>query len=254
MLASVPWSETVPQLSAGGLVLAVVLAGYAAAGAPVLGWLAYRRLARRRPDDPRALSRFSLLTLAVQWSWAVVIMVVLIASPDLRGEHLGLRLPHDLLPLAAALVGLLAVLGALWFLDRNRRQKATEPVGGPEPGADSLDVLAPRTRGERRLALATSVTASVCEELLYRAFLVALGVAVGLPLWVAAVLAVLLYALAHIYQGWWGLVGPGLFGALFMILYLGTGSLLVPVILHLLIDLRALAFTGRGRRHRSPSA
>ncbi|MFD0775522.1 type II CAAX prenyl endopeptidase Rce1 family protein, partial [Streptomonospora algeriensis] len=104
---------------------------------------------------------------------------------------------------------------------------------------------------ERVAAAVLAVTAGVGEELLYRGLLVAFGVALGLPVWAAAAAACLLFALAHLYQGWWGVVGPGLLGALFMVVYLGTGSLLIPIAAHVVLELRSLLLTGSGRRHRA---
>ncbi|CAM3683245.1 hypothetical protein GCM10009799_42690 [Nocardiopsis rhodophaea] len=114
----------------------------------------------------------------------------------------------------------------------------------PAPGAEAIEALTPRTAAERRLAGALAVTAGIGEELLYRGLFIALGVSFGLPVWAAAIVSCVLFAVAHLYQGWWGLVGPGLVGVLFTIVYLGTGSLVIPILLHILIDVRGLLFPG----------
>ncbi|RCV55921.1 hypothetical protein DEF23_07660 [Marinitenerispora sediminis] len=241
---------------------------YAAIGEPLLGRWAFARLRRRRSSDPRALGRFYVLTIVLQWSWVAAIAAILVLSPGLRPGDLGLRAPHELLPLltgAGTVAAVLAVWGAAaGARRRSGRRRGAAPERGeaagsaaaerPAPGSHVAAVLAPRSRRERRLALAVSVTAGVCEELLYRGLFIAFGVALGLPLWAAAVLSCLLFAVAHVYQGWWGLVGPGLLGALFTLTYLGTGSLLIPVVLHLAIDLGGLLFAGSGRRRRVAAA
>jgi membrane protease YdiL (CAAX protease family) len=48
------------------------------------------------------------------------------------------------------------------------------------------------------------------------------------------------FGLAHAYQGIAGIVTTGVLGGVMAGLYLGTGSLLLPVLLHTLIDLRFL--------------
>jgi uncharacterized protein len=44
----------------------------------------------------------------------------------------------------------------------------------------------------------------------------------------------------HIYQGLKGIVGTAILGLLFSAVFVVTGNLLVPMILHFLIDLRIL--------------
>ncbi|GAA3763670.1 membrane protease YdiL (CAAX protease family) [Spinactinospora alkalitolerans] len=246
-----PWSESLPQFSFAATVLGIVLLAYAAVGEPLLGRRAFAWLERRRHSDPRALSRFYALTIGVQWAWTAVIVVILVLSPGLDPGHLGLRPPDAWLPLLGAVAGFAVAALAVWLLTRGRGgpRRGSEPK--VTPGGHVITTLAPRSRTERRLGAGLAVTAGVCEELLYRGLLVAFGVSLGLPVWAAAVLSCLLFALAHLYQGWWGLVGPGVLGALLMVLYLGTGSLLVPIVLHIALDMRALLLTGTGRRHRN---
>jgi membrane protease YdiL (CAAX protease family) len=100
----------------------------------------------------------------------------------------------------------------------------------------------PRTAGERRLFTVVGVTAGVCEEWLYRGFFLAVVAAAtgGLPLWLLVACAAVAFGLAHAYQGPAGIVGTGVLGGGMAVMYLQTGSLLLPVVLHVLIDLRFL--------------
>ena len=50
--------------------------------------------------------------------------------------------------------------------------------------------------------------------------------------------AATIFGLVHVYQGITGIVGTALGGVLFCVLYVVTGSLLAPILLHILIDLR----------------
>ncbi len=85
------------------------------------------------------------------------------------------------------------------------------------------------------------MTAGICEEVLYRGLLIALAVdLLGLSVLGAAILAVAIFAVAHVYQGLSGMLGTGLLGAVLAALYVTTGSLLLPIIVHALIDLRGL--------------
>ena len=111
------------------------------------------------------------------------------------------------------------------------------------PGAGTeVAILLPRTDDERRLFTVVGITAGVCEEWLYRGFFLAVVAAVlgGSPSFVLVVVAAVAFGLAHAYQGWAGIVLTGVLGGIMAALYLDTGSLLWPVLLHAVIDLRFL--------------
>jgi membrane protease YdiL (CAAX protease family) len=50
----------------------------------------------------------------------------------------------------------------------------------------------------------------------------------------------IVFGWAHLYQGLTGVLATGALGGLLAILYAATGSLLLPVLLHALLDLRVL--------------
>ena len=58
--------------------------------------------------------------------------------------------------------------------------------------------------------------------------------------------AAVMFGLAHAYQGITGMVATGLAGAVFCVLYVRTGSLTAPILLHMLVDVR-FAFLPRKR-------
>jgi membrane protease YdiL (CAAX protease family) len=62
----------------------------------------------------------------------------------------------------------------------------------------------------------------------------------GPPEWVLVAVAAVAFGLAHAYQGVGGIVLTGVLGGVLAALYLSTGSLLLPVLLHAVIDLRFL--------------
>jgi membrane protease YdiL (CAAX protease family) len=258
----VPWSETLPQFSLAGTALTVLLLLFAAFGEPLLGRFAFARLARDRHDGGRTLRRLYAVTVAIHALWGVLVLAVVLLSPGLRAADLGLRVPEAWGPIAGGAVGGLVALAVLWILanglpsrrsgrggkgarrgtgHRGSRASAA-PAVLPEPGRHPQGLLVPRTTTERLLAGGAAVTGGVFGELLYRGLFIVLVAAMGVPLWIAAVLSVLLFSVAHVYQGWWGLVSAGASGALFTILYLGTGSLWVPMAVHVALNLRSLVF------------
>jgi membrane protease YdiL (CAAX protease family) len=108
------------------------------------------------------------------------------------------------------------------------------------PTIGDVGAMLPRNRRELGYGLALSLNAGVVEELMFRlAFPAVLFGATGQPL-VAIIGGVAVFALLHAYQGVWGVLGSALIGAFLMLLYLASGSILVPIIAHALIDLRSL--------------
>jgi membrane protease YdiL (CAAX protease family) len=131
--------------------------------------------------------------------------------------------------------------------------QVAEPVRRPgdgrhaEPAGHATLALLPRTAGERRLFTVVGVTAGVCEEWLYRGFFLAVVAALagGLPTGVLVVVAAVAFGLAHAYQGVGGVLTTAVLGAIMATLYLDSGSLLLPVLLHAAIDLRFLMVPAR---------
>ena len=103
-----------------------------------------------------------------------------------------------------------------------------------------IQALLPRNRAELGFGAALSINAGIVEELLFRLALPALifGVSRNALLSVAA--SLLLFGLLHLYQGVVGVLASTVIGTLLMVLSFATGSILVPIIVHALIDLRSL--------------
>jgi membrane protease YdiL (CAAX protease family) len=106
--------------------------------------------------------------------------------------------------------------------------------------AEGFPGLLPDTAVERFGFVLLSLTAGVCEEALYRGFLIRYlhdGVP-GLPLLLALAAASLAFGLAHLYQGGPGVIRTGLAGLAFGLLFLLSGSLIPGIVLHALVDLQ----------------
>ncbi|HWH98044.1 MAG TPA: CPBP family intramembrane glutamic endopeptidase, partial [Pseudolysinimonas sp.] len=108
------------------------------------------------------------------------------------------------------------------------------------PAIGDIRALLPRTRGEIPYGAGLSVNAGVFEELLFRLGLPALVFAVTDDAFAAFLGAALLFGLLHLYQGPLGIVFSTVLGAIFVLLYVVTGSIVVPIVLHTLIDLRSM--------------
>ena len=110
----------------------------------------------------------------------------------------------------------------------------------------SLGFLLPQGPVERLTFAAVALTAGICEEILYRGFLLHVFHAdLHLPVLWAAGVAVAAFGIAHSYQGAKGILATTVLGAVFMGLYLLTRTLIPCMLLHTLIDLRPLLLLPR---------
>ena len=237
------------HLGGGWLALGLVLAAYLIIGQPLVGSWSQQRLRRTRAD-PRSLLRRYRRTAALEWALVAVSAVLVAGAPGLTAADVGLRWPRlagGAAPYTVAgavgLAGSLALLAGL----RYRIDRGAEVVAPAEVLA-----LIPRTTAERRAFASVSITAGVCEEVLYRGLLLAVAVAVwpDIPAVRLVLLSGIAFGLAHAYQGVPGMLTTAVLGASLAVLYVGSGSLLLPVLYHVLVDLRVLVLAVGRRRPR----
>lgn len=221
------------------LLLAHLLTAYAVFVEPLLGARMYESLKRSVPEDRQALGRFYRWTLAVEWSWVAAIgLIVVFGGASLRDIGLVWKSPPAQVFgfFAAFLVGSVVSLAVLAARSRRSEESTFQRM------LDPVSALLPSTREERWLFAALSVTAGICEELLFRGFLLFYlqNLFLGLPLAAAVVVSSVVFGMAHLYQGAKGVLGTGVFGLGMALLYVWSGSLLLPIILHALLDPRVL--------------
>jgi len=225
-------------------VAACLLAGYLIVGEPVVGTLLHRRFESGLGADPSARVWLYRRILVLEWGLVALVAGVVLLAPSVSWRQVGLRLP-DHPPNAAAVVLVVLVLGFLLLATRAvrrsvRRTPDTATLTAAAPR--SITALVPRTPVERRWFGLVAVTAGFCEELLYRGFLLAVIVAVvpGLPDAVLVALGGAIFGLAHLYQGAGGVIATSVLGVILTFLYVGTGTVLLPMLVHAAIDLRIL--------------
>ncbi len=102
-----------------------------------------------------------------------------------------------------------------------------------------FSALLPSTPQERWLWTLVAISAGICEEVLFRGWLLSmLHGQLGLSGVALIAVASAIFGLAHIYQRTTGVILTGSAGALFCALYVATGSLLIPILLHIVVDAR----------------
>jgi uncharacterized protein len=103
----------------------------------------------------------------------------------------------------------------------------------------SYAYLFPTTWTERRWWVLIGLTAGICEEVLFRGFLL-YYLRDWMNLTLALLVAAVIFGLQHLYQGAKGVVSTAVVGVLFGLLFLLSGSLILAMVLHAALDLRLL--------------
>ena len=194
--------------------------------------------------QPRARLDSYRVTMIIQWG-LVVVALVLWRVTGREWSDLGLRLEGGMGAWIGSGLGL-AVLVALAWQTRSVLRSAEKRREVQAACADLTDML-PQDVEESRAFTALSVTAGICEELLYRGFVLAVLTPM-LGAWWAVAASSVAFGVAHAYQGPSGIAKTGAIGFAMAGLYLLTGSLWVPMIVHMAVDANSgyLAFRCRG--------
>ena len=203
-------------------------------GVPVLAWQTADN------QEIRSIPRTALYFSAAVSEWilaALALGVALVAGPRFR--DLGFRgLPlTTFFSWTAGLAALtIALLALLLFFERR----------GWWPEESSLvHLLIPETGREKLWAvLVLAPTAAVCEEWIYRGYLLtqlAKWSHSEIFAWIASSVA---FGLTHVYQKGAGMLRAGALGALLAYPVVRTGSLYPAIAAHFLIDAVALAWLG----------
>jgi membrane protease YdiL (CAAX protease family) len=104
----------------------------------------------------------------------------------------------------------------------------------------TISYLTPTGRLDKRYGIFVAITAGICEEIIYRGFLLHFLSSSPFHLDgnVLLIIGAAIFGIAHYYQGWKGVLLTGIVGFAFSKVYMESGTLIFPIILHILIDLR----------------
>jgi membrane protease YdiL (CAAX protease family) len=204
---------------------------------PILGLLYWVPRVLRAPAELLPRRRMQSYVRIVLMEWGLVgALAVLWMRTGRSPADLGLGEADSRWGIVAqALVPAVAIL-LLWQHAAVRRspelQESLRRRLGP------LRRIMPATPKERWTFLFVALTAGICEELLYRGYLLFyLGQA--MPLWVAVLTSAVIFGWGHAYQGPRGVLNTGLLGLLFAALYVISGTLVPLMIVHALVDVGA---------------
>ena len=174
-----------------------------------------------------------LATIIVQWAiFAWLMLAIWRERTDLAG--LGFRRIRwmDFVWAIAFLLGANLILSGLaWVLGQ---------IGMPMAGEIAL--LVPQDATGRLVWVGVSFTAGFTEEVMFRGYLMTrLRLVFKLPNWVVpTIVSALAFGACHAYQGVPGLIVISVYGLMFSLLYIRTGSIWPCIIAHFFQDFSAL--------------
>jgi membrane protease YdiL (CAAX protease family) len=170
-------------------------------------------------------------TMFMQWTFAALTAAAALEFG--RGAEALRLVPPRGFGIAIAVVA----VGAVAFLLFSQRRAVATPAGraAVRRAVGPLAWFLPHDRADRATFRTLSLTAGMCEEWLFRGWLVAVftplvGVAGAFAISTA------LFGLAHAYQGPRGIVNTGLVGLGLAGLAWSTGSLWAPIVVHAMAD------------------
>ncbi|MCL1996311.1 MAG: CPBP family intramembrane metalloprotease [Defluviitaleaceae bacterium] len=132
----------------------------------------------------------------------------------------------------------LAFVYFIWALISSLRNKKVKE----KQATDSVTEKAlPGTTRERKLFFLVNFSSAICEELIFRGFTAFLLQAVfpGIPIFLIILITGVVFGLSHLYQGLEGVIETGIVGVILMSLFLASGSLILPMLLHFFGNLPA---------------
>ena len=180
-------------------------------------------------------------TICAQLWLPTILLLALYSSGVLSVSEIPVLIPMNL-GQAIALLGVLAVL--IYFGISLHRVVHDADIR--KQTADALRDQAWALPVNRREAVwfigPVSLSAGICEELLFRAYLIP-WLDQALPIWAAVILSSALFGLLHAYQGPAGIVRTGAVGLVMALIFVATGSILIPIVLHFVVDAYAGALS-----------
>jgi membrane protease YdiL (CAAX protease family) len=218
---------------------------------PVLGYRRFRGRQMRAGVALAARTKLGLYFSTICWQWFLVAVMLLVVrrhglSLGASGERLG-----DARLTLGVTAGLLAILAVVFAILRWRLGRAPARAGTPDP-VDHTRALVPAFGREMAVFALVSVTAGICEELLYRGWLVNFLRAATGSVWISVGASATIFGIGHAYQGATGMLRAAFVGLQLALLFVYVDSLIPGQVLHAAVDLVAgvLLATAADRRPR----
>lgn len=201
---------------------------------PVAGYINFNRLLRRAQAGER-IDRAKLYLETIAGQWVLFALALALWFYQQRSwSDLGFSLEIDkwfVLAMALTIGGIVLLVMQLRQTASTDTEKLRESLGT----LGKLEFIFPRNGKELGRFYGLAVTAGIVEETLWRGFII-WYFGLFLPLWAAALISAIGFGVAHAYQGIGNVPKITIVGATFTALYLLSGSLWLPMLFHVAVD------------------
>jgi membrane protease YdiL (CAAX protease family) len=165
----------------------------------------------------------------------VLILVVLVNQTEISLNDIGLQWHWDQANLICT-VGFLLLCGYFLF-SLKKLHKNTDDHQELRKQLTYIQWMTPSTAKEARyFILGLSISAGICEEILFRGYLM-LVLGDYFPTYAVVIISSLIFGLPHIYQGAIHIFRTAIVGATMALIYLFTDSIIIPILLHAVFDM-----------------
>ena len=173
----------------------------------------------------------------ISWLWLLcVITIVIWISNDRMFYILRLDFSFSWVVLISILLFFITpFLFVLLFRSIRNNDEKRESIKEKLNSVSANEFL-PRSKKEFKWFVFLSITAGICEELLFRGFLIWYFETLNNTFF-AIILSSILFGIAHSYQGVKGIIRSGSFGLILALITIWTDSLLIPIFIHIAGDI-----------------
>lgn len=193
-----------------------------------------RYLARIEAGHPANRVRLYVETMIMQWVFLAVVGITwwILGRPlsDLGFKQLAGS------GLWGGIAVLAVIIGTLVYGWQSIKSASDEEKSKQLNGLGRMVEFLPHSNRDLRYFVCLSITAGIVEEIFYRGF-VLWYLGSFIPLWVAVVVSSISFGIGHSYLGATGAVRAGLLGLGFAIYFVLTGSVWLPILAHIALDI-----------------
>lgn len=201
---------------------------------PFVGWFNFRRYLKKIAEGEDAnrvlVYRQNML---LEWTFLLVLMALWFGMSRSLADLGFVAAGGSAFWICAAIVAAGSV--ALFVAGKRSASLSEAERNKHRRSLGELEHFLPQTDRELRSFYQISVTAGIVEEIIFRGF-VLWYLSQFMGIWPAIIVSSIAFGLGHSYQGLGGILRTGLVGFAFGVLFVVSGSIWLPILGHILLD------------------